>query len=212
MSDEASILAAKAARKEEKKRKRAAMEAGAEGGEAAEESKEEKKKRKKAEKEAKKAAQEGGSTPAASTPASGAVPSLFDEVDFVCPIAKPFSPPGEKLTKRLLQLVNEGAKTKKGIVVGIKQVRKEVMKGTKGLALLGANVAPVDVVAHMPAIFEDSKTPYVWVPSRYQLGLACMYRRPVTVVFLKKDALEEEHAKTFDKVTGIVDVMYKQCF
>lgn len=32
----------------------------------------------------------------------------FAEVQFQCVIAKPFSPPGEKLTKKILQLVNEG--------------------------------------------------------------------------------------------------------
>lgn len=33
----------------------------------------------------------------------------FTEVQFQCAIAKPYSPPGEKLTKKILQLVNEGA-------------------------------------------------------------------------------------------------------
>ena len=33
----------------------------------------------------------------------------FSEVQFIAAIAKPFSPPGEKLTKKILQLVNEGA-------------------------------------------------------------------------------------------------------
>lgn len=133
----------------------------------------------------------------------------YSEVQFITPIAKPFSPPGEKLTKKLLQLVNEAYKTK-SLVNGIKLVRKAATKKVEGICVIAANVAPLDVISHLPGVLEDAGCPYIWVPSRYELGLACMQKRPVSSVIIKKEGLSTEAAHTFDKVKKIIKEMHKQ--
>jgi|EP00670_Eutreptiella_braarudii_P005705 H/ACA ribonucleoprotein complex subunit 2 len=223
MDDEAARL--KAERKAEKKRKREEEAAKAGAAEApAEETEEEAKKRRKLEKAARKAQKEmekmqkivtaEGKEESIPNPLlSGAKVETyqngFSEVQFIAAIAKPFSPPGEKLTKKILQLVNEAYKTK-SIVNGIKLVRKAVSKGTPSICVLAANVAPLDIISHLPGLLEDHKCPYIWVPSRYELGLACMQKRAVSAVVIKEDGLSESAAATYQKVRKIIKEMHKQ--
>eukprot|EP00669_Euglena_mutabilis_P008169 TRINITY_DN3281_c0_g1_i1.p3 TRINITY_DN3281_c0_g1~~TRINITY_DN3281_c0_g1_i1.p3 ORF type:complete len:233 (+),score=124.69 TRINITY_DN3281_c0_g1_i1:31-699(+) len=219
MDAEAAQLEAKAQRKAERKRQREAEAPAADQG-ATPADEEEAKRQRKAEKKAKKDRERAAAAGAAEeslpnphmlgakvvTYANG-----FAEVQFQCVIAKPFSPPGEKLTKKILQLVNEAYKVK-GLLKGVKIVRKAAEKGTKGICVMAANVAPLDVISHMPAVMEDAKIAYIWVPSRYELGLACMQKRPVSAVLIKADGLPEGPAQLFDKVRKVIKEMHKQVF
>eukprot|EP00668_Euglena_longa_P045435 GGOE01061096.1.p1 GENE.GGOE01061096.1~~GGOE01061096.1.p1 ORF type:complete len:237 (+),score=114.84 GGOE01061096.1:46-711(+) len=218
MADEAARQEAKALRKAEKKRLREeAAGAVADGVED-----EEAKKKRKLEKAAKKAKKEQEKKKTAGSEASVPNPNLlgakvvtyandFTEVQFQCAIAKPYSPPGEKLTKKILQLVNEAYKVK-AVVNGIKLTRKALSKNVKGICVMAANVAPLDVISHMPAVLEDANCPYIWVPSRYELGLACMQKRAVSVVLIKQEGLPEAAAHTYEKVKKVIKEMQKQCF
>eukprot|EP00996_Jenningsia_fusiforme_P005081 NODE_5980_length_618_cov_51.864675_g5577_i0.p1 GENE.NODE_5980_length_618_cov_51.864675_g5577_i0~~NODE_5980_length_618_cov_51.864675_g5577_i0.p1 ORF type:complete len:166 (+),score=22.79 NODE_5980_length_618_cov_51.864675_g5577_i0:87-584(+) len=130
------------------------------------------------------------------------------EVQFVCSIAQPLSPQGEKLTKKILHLVNKAALAKK-TVMGLKRILKDINKGKKGLLVLAANVAPVDFIAHVPAVCEKHGVPYIWVPSRTELGLATMRRSAVVAAFVPQE-LPDDLAATYQKITSIVQEMHAQ--
>lgn len=91
------------------------------------------------------------------------------------------------MTKKVYSLIKKAATAnkKKGVIKGIKDVTKAIRKGQKGILVLGADVSPFDVVSHFPVLAEESKIPYVWVPSRQDLGTSTQCKRATSVVLLK---------------------------
>lgn len=128
-----------------------------------------------------------------------------DRLLYRCPIASPISSDRPKLTKKLYSLIHKAvtADKKRGIVKGIKDVTKVIRKNKAGTAtaggcivVLGADVSPYDVVSHFPVLLEEKSIPFVWVPSRSDLGQATHCRRATSVVLLKSTA---DNKESFDK-------------
>jgi len=82
---------------------------------------------------------------------------------------------------------------------------KGLRKGDKGLAILAGDVFPIDVMSHLPILLEEHNIPYLFVPSKRDLGAAACTKRPTSCVLVKDsnegkdlmDALMEE-AKAYD--------------
>jgi len=131
----------------------------------------------------------------------------YDRFLYRCPIATPITADKPKMTKKVYALVRkavttEGAKKKKALLKGIKDVTKAVRKGAKGLVILGADVSPYDVVSHMPVMLEEAQIPFVWVPSRQDLGTAAMSKRATSVILVKRFT---EIESNFDKVCAAIE-------
>jgi H/ACA ribonucleoprotein complex subunit 2 len=43
-------------------------------------------------------------------------------------------------------------------------------KGEKGLCLIAGDIYPIDVISHLPVLCEEKDTPYIYVPSKHDLG------------------------------------------
>jgi H/ACA ribonucleoprotein complex subunit 2 len=147
--------------------------------------------------------EEGAAVAAAADNAAGAEEADVDRLLYRCPIASPISSDKPKLTKKLYSLIHKAvtADKKRGISKGIKEVTKVIRKNKAGaagscLVVLGADVSPYDVVAHFPVLLEEKSIPYVWVPSRSDLGQATHCRRATSVVLLRSTA---ENKESFDK-------------
>lgn len=54
--------------------------------------------------------------------------------------------------------------------------------------ILAADISPMDVISHIPVLCEDHNIPYVYVPSRAELGAAGSTKRPTSVVMLTPNA------------------------
>ncbi len=123
----------------------------------------------------------------------------YDRLLYRCPIATPISSDKPKMTKKVYSLVKKAvtANKKKGIVKGIKDVTKAIRKGAKGIIVIGADISPFDVISHLPVMLEESKIPYVWVPSRQDLGTATLSKCATSVVLLKPAA---DFQASFDKI------------
>ena len=127
----------------------------------------------------------------------------YDRLLYRCPIAAPISSDKPKMTKKVYSLVKKAvtANKKKGIVKGIKDVTKAVRKGAKGIVVIGADISPFDVISHLPVMLEESKIPYVWVPSRQDLGTATQSKRATSVVLLKPTP---DFQASFDKIKDAI--------
>src|SRR5512145_853044 len=53
---------------------------------------------------------------------------------------------------------------------GTNETTKAVERGVSKLAIIAEDVEPPEVVAHLPIICEERNAPYVFVPSKQQLG------------------------------------------
>ncbi|OMJ18942.1 H/ACA ribonucleoprotein complex subunit 2 [Smittium culicis] len=123
------------------------------------------------------------------------------------PISFPLA--DSKLKKKLLKVVKKAAKHKH-VKRGIKEVVKGLRKGEKGLVLIAGNISPVDVISHVPVLCEDNNVPYIYVPSKEELGFAGCTKRPTSCVMVvpggkggKQDGLDE-YKENYDECSTTV--------
>lgn len=67
-----------------------------------------------------------------------------------------------------LQTANRTGKVRKGT----NETTKAVERGNAKLVIIATDVEPPEVVAHLPLLCEERKIPYVFVPSKANIGSA----------------------------------------
>ncbi|KAJ3413800.1 snoRNA-binding protein [Chytridiales sp. JEL 0842] len=97
------------------------------------------------------------------------------------PIAHPLA--SKKLTKKVLKTVKKATKAK-GVKRGVKEVVKGLKKGSKGVVIIAGDISPLDVLSHLPILCEDHSVPYLYVPSKEDLGLAGCTKRPTSCIMI----------------------------
>ena len=97
-------------------------------------------------------------------------------------IAHPLA--SKKTTKKMYKLVKKASGVKH-IRRGVKEVVKGVRKGEKGLAILAGDIFPIDVYSHLPVLLEEQNVPYLFVPSKQDLGAAASTKRPTSCVLIR---------------------------
>jgi len=65
-----------------------------------------------------------------------------------------------------LQLTRDTGKLRKGT----NETTKAIERGSAKLVVIAEDVEPPEVVAHLPLLCEERKIPYIFVPSKMQLG------------------------------------------
>ena len=121
------------------------------------------------------------------------------------PFAKPLAP--KKVNKKILKTVKKASKAKH-VKRGVKEVVKALRKGEKGLVIIAGDISPPDVISHIPVLCEDSSVPYVFIPSKEDLGSAGATKRPTSCVMVvpgggktKKNADKtDEYKESYDEV------------
>lgn len=79
---------------------------------------------------------------------------------------------------------------KRGVKECVKAIRKSpaTLPGSNeappGIVILAADISPMDVISHIPVLCEDHNIPYLYVPSRAELGAAGSTKRPTSVVMI----------------------------
>jgi H/ACA ribonucleoprotein complex subunit 2 len=115
------------------------------------------------------------------------------------PIASPLA--DDKLSKKVLKLAKKAAKRKQ-TKRGVKEVVKALRKGAKGVAVLAGDVSPLDVISHLPVFCESKGVPYIFVPSKDELGAAGLTKRPTScmlVLAAKPKGSKAEDDAEFDE-------------
>mmetsp|Transcript_16045 Transcript_16045/g.32285 ORF Transcript_16045/g.32285 Transcript_16045/m.32285 type:complete len:161 (-) Transcript_16045:2073-2555(-) len=105
-----------------------------------------------------------------------------DRVKAINVISEPLA--SKKSTKRIHKLVRK-ASSAKNVRRGVKELVKGVRKGDKGLAIIAGDIFPIDVVSHLPVMLEENDIPYLFVPSKQDLGAAASTKRPTSCVLVK---------------------------
>mgnify|MGYP005854256235 CR=1 FL=1 len=81
-----------------------------------------------------------------------------------------FSVPKELVEKAYETL--EIARSTGKLGKGTNEVTKFVERAQAALVLIAEDVEPEEIVAHLPMLCEEKKIPYVYVPSKQELGRA----------------------------------------
>ncbi|CAG8520034.1 15056_t:CDS:2 [Cetraspora pellucida] len=106
-------------------------------------------------------------------------------ISFASPLAT------EEFTLELMQVVRKASR-KRHCRRGVKEVVKALKKGHKGLVVIAGDISPIDIITHIPILCEDFNVPYIYIPSRADLGFACATKRPTSVVMIVPDLKDEE--------------------
>ncbi|KAF7724175.1 snoRNA-binding protein [Apophysomyces ossiformis] len=122
----------------------------------------------------------------------------------VSPIAHPLAE--KKLTKKLFKTAKKASKVKH-VRRGVKEVAKSLRKGEKGLVIIAGDISPIDVISHMPVLCEDHNVPYIFVPSKEELGEAVATKRPTSVAMIVLGG-KQQKAETAEDYKE----MYEECF
>ena len=73
------------------------------------------------------------------------------------------------LSDKILRFV-EIAKNTGRIKKGMNETTKAVERGIVKLVVIAEDVEPKEIVMHLPSLCEEKKIPYVFVPSKMELG------------------------------------------
>lgn len=97
---------------------------------------------------------------------------------------------------RLVEMAKNTGKVKKGI----NETTKFIDRGLAKLVVIASDVEPKEIVMHLPALCGEKKIPYVYVPSKMELGRAAGIDVPtaaigITEVGEGKDIFKEILAK-----------------
>jgi large subunit ribosomal protein L7Ae len=78
--------------------------------------------------------------------------------------------------------------SKSGVVrKGTNEATKAVERATAKLIVIAEDVDPPEVIAHLPILCEERKIPYVFVPSKDQLGKAVGIDVPAAAACILKE-------------------------
>ncbi|PRT55132.1 H/ACA ribonucleoprotein complex subunit 2 [Wickerhamiella sorbophila] len=136
-----------------------------------------------------------------------------DNYDARLPVVLPFSHPlaSKKLNKKVLKTIKKASKAKIA-KRGVKEVVKSLRKGDKGLVIIAGDIWPADVISHIPVLCEDNKVPYVFVPSKEDLGHAGSTKRPTSCVMVTPGGAQikdkeklEDFQKSYDEIVKEVE-------
>lgn len=79
---------------------------------------------------------------------------------------------------------------------GLKDVQTRIRKGETGIVIFAGDINPIEIMCHLPGVCEDKDIPYVYTPSRKDLGATLGVKRGCLMVLIRpndeyKDAFEE---------------------
>lgn len=120
---------------------------------------------------------------------------------YVSIISQPLA--SKKNTGKLHKLVKK-ASSAKLVKKGVKDVVKALRKGETGLCIIAGDISPIDVISHLPGLCEDKRIPYIYVPSKLDLGAASCTKRPTSCVLISaKDSFADKDL--FDKMVAVAN-------
>lgn len=124
------------------------------------------------------------STDATAADATKEAPTYEERCLAINILASPLA--SKKSTKRAHKLVRKASQSK-SLRRGVKELVKGLRKGDRGLAILAGDVFPIDVISHLPLLLEEHNVPYLFVPSKRDLGAAACTKRPTSCVLIKEN-------------------------
>jgi large subunit ribosomal protein L7Ae len=77
----------------------------------------------------------------------------------------------KEIADKALQVV-EMAKSSGKLRKGINEATKAIEHGGVALLVMAQDIEPPEIVMHLPALCDEKKVPYVYVPSKIELGRA----------------------------------------
>lgn len=95
----------------------------------------------------------------------------------------------------------EAAKNTGKVRKGMNETTKAIEKGIAKLVVIAEDVEPKEIVMHLPALCDEKKIAYVYVPSKLELGRSVGIDVPSAAVAIVEPGEAKELVKTIIKKT-----------
>mmetsp|Transcript_23433 Transcript_23433/g.26279 ORF Transcript_23433/g.26279 Transcript_23433/m.26279 type:complete len:190 (-) Transcript_23433:24-593(-) len=163
----------------------------------------------KKEKKSKKSSSDRTSSASTSTSTKAPGKTYEERVKNINILSRPLA--NKKSTKKAHKLVKKAASSKR-IRRGVKEVVKGLRKGETGLCILAGDIYPLDVYSFLPILLEEKDIPYLFVPSKQDLGAAACTKRPTSVVLIKDTFNPKDTNKSSKEFDGkeLYDTLLKE--
>jgi large subunit ribosomal protein L7Ae len=89
---------------------------------------------------------------------------------------------------------------------GVNEATKAVERGIAKLVIMALDVTPPEVLMHIPIICDEKKVPYVYVPSKIELGKASGIEVPTSSIAITE---EGDAKKLVAEITEHVEKLKK---
>ncbi|XP_005175913.1 H/ACA ribonucleoprotein complex subunit 2-like protein [Musca domestica] len=126
-----------------------------------------------------------------------------DKLKYVNAISQPMA--SKKIAKKCYKLIKKAMKHKTYLRNGLKDVQTRLRKGETGLVIFAGDVTPIDIMCHLPAVCEEKGIPYVYTPSRADLGAAMGVRRGTVALLVREN---EDYKDLYDEVKQDISTLY----
>ena len=80
------------------------------------------------------------------------------------------------------------------------------------LLVLAADITPIDIISHLPVLSEEAQIPYIFIPSKEELGHASSTKRPTSCVMICPDSKRGSKSKAGDDDKEDYKELYDECF
>lgn len=102
--------------------------------------------------------------------ATNATDKTTEAVVNVNPKAQPLA--DTELYTSIIEVVRDASEVRQ-LKKGAHEVFKTLHRGLADFVIIAADTQPLDIVLHLPTLAKTKKIPYVFVPSKQELGRAC---------------------------------------
>ncbi|TMW53746.1 hypothetical protein DOY81_001151 [Sarcophaga bullata] len=126
-----------------------------------------------------------------------------DKLKYVNAISQPMAT--KKIAKKCYKLVKKAIKHKTFVRNGLKDVQTRLRKGETGLAIFAGDVTPIEIMCHLPAVCEEKGIPYVYTPSRVELGSAMGVKRGTVALLVRENS---DYQDLFDEIKQEISTLY----
>ncbi|MHA1665614.1 MAG: 50S ribosomal protein L7Ae [Candidatus Njordarchaeales archaeon] len=88
----------------------------------------------------------------------------------------------DSLADEAIRLLDEIMRSNGKVKRGVNETTKSVERGSAKLVYIARDVNPPEIVMHLPHLCEEKGIPYLFVPSKKELGKAAGIERPASSV------------------------------
>ncbi len=99
------------------------------------------------------------------------------------------------------------AKTTGKIIKGVNETTKAVERGISKLVIMAEDVQPQEILMHIPVICDEKKVPFVYVPSKLDLGKASGIEVPTSSIAIVEVG---ESKKLISEIASKLEELKKQ--
>lgn len=79
------------------------------------------------------------------------------------------------------------AKTTGSVRKGVNEATKAIERGLAKLVVMAEDVSPEEVLMHLPILCEEKKVPYIYVPSKEELGRSTGIEVPTSSIAIVEE-------------------------